>query len=83
MGEVLKEMPKNGGGNPKLTSVAMKEVGTIPQLGISHSMSSRCQAIAAVPEAEFEAAISKAVEKRQEVTSGEMCKKGRWKNGLA
>ena len=45
MGEVLREMPKKCG-DPE--SRVVKDSPSLAELGVSHSMSSRCQAIAEV-----------------------------------
>lgn len=63
-GELLKAMPKNGGGNPKLTPSEKEGVDspppTLAELGISYKDSMSWQKLAAIPEPVFEAAIAEA-----------------------
>lgn len=60
MGDFLKEMPKNIGGNPKLTP--RREEGVEPkklqEVGITYQQSSRAQKLAAIPEPEFHERIA-------------------------
>jgi hypothetical protein len=71
MGEVLAKMPKDNG-DPR-----SHDVTRLSDLGIHKMMSSRCQAIATVPEDEFEQTISAALNSGREVTANELQKMGR------
>jgi malate synthase len=63
MGELLREMPKHEGGRPEKTRSVVEPVSTLSDLGIDRHVSHRGQAIAAVPEEEFEATLAEAVER--------------------
>jgi 16S rRNA G966 N2-methylase RsmD len=77
MGELLAESPKRNGARDGKTG---SHVATplLKDIGISKSMSSRVQAIAAVPIHEFEATCKRAVDANRELTSREMCEIGRF-----
>jgi hypothetical protein len=75
MGQILEEMPKAQGKRTDLVaSCNQVEELTLDDLGVEKTESSRCQAIAAIPEEEFEQAISKALDSDRELTSKEMVK---------
>ena len=59
-GEMLAETERAKGGNPKLTPTLREGVGnpTLAEVGLSAKQSSSFQAIAAIPEKEFEEAVS-------------------------
>ncbi len=73
LGEMLKAQKDSGGmakPGPKDSSHHASELPPkLSDLGISHSMSSRAQAIASVPEAEFERTIAEHREQQTEPTS--------------
>ena len=59
MGEFLKQMPKNEGGNPKLTGSRAEPVApTLASIGITKKQSSTAQKLAAIPEPEFRERIA-------------------------
>lgn len=79
LGELLKEMPKNGGGRPEKTGNTMlpvleEDTPTLAQMGITKMESSRFQAIADVPKEVFEERIAETIAKKDELTSAEMRK---------
>ncbi len=76
MGELLREMPKNDGGRPSKTGDTKSPVSTLANHGIHKKMSSRTQAIAAVPAKEFEDTIAKTKQSNNELTSKDMAKRG-------
>ncbi len=77
MGELLKAMPKQGGGRPLKTGSTMEPVSPpLADLGIAKTQSHRTQAIADVPEEEFEEVIAKAKEADRPLTSNEFYQKG-------
>lgn len=88
-GELLREMPKNGGAKGQLNGDVPKgtklvggnialpptdDTPTLSELGIEKMQSSRFQAIAAVPEEIFEAVIRETVEAQKELTASAMVK---------
>ena len=59
MGEFLKQMPKNEGGNPKLTGSRAEPVApTLASIGITKKQSHVAQKLAAIPEPEFRERIA-------------------------
>jgi len=77
LGEMIREQKEtvglNEGGRPKKTPTA--EEGVIPSLsdvGIDYKLSSRAQAIAAIPEDEFEDTLAEHREQQQAVTTRTM-----------
>ncbi len=75
MGELLREMPKQGPGEYKRSQLATVSP-TIADLNITKSDSSRCQAMAALPSEEFEETVTKAVEAGRGPTSRELYTRG-------
>ena len=73
MGEMLRDQEMNKGGEPEKETYqshdATSRTPTLSEVGITKSMSSRAQKIAAVPEAEFEAVITKHKKDEKELTS--------------
>ena len=74
-GELLRDMPKQDGGRPKKTGnmvLPVSEENHPPKLediGITKMQSSRFQAIASIPEEEFEEAIEETKREKDELTS--------------
>jgi site-specific DNA-methyltransferase (adenine-specific) len=77
LGELLEEPTRRKRGRPPKKPSTLKELPRLSDLGISETMSHRCQAIAAIPEKEFEEVIQEKVQKNQELTSREMIQRGR------
>lgn len=71
LGELVREMPKNDGGRPKKTGNQREPVSdpTLSDLGITKKESAKWQAMAAIPEKEFEATLAEAVEAKKPVTA--------------
>lgn len=69
-GEMIKESELHQGGRPKTptTLVGVSEPIKLSEVGISHNQSSRWQAIASIPEEQFEQAIGQAKIAGQELT---------------
>lgn len=79
MGELLKEMPKHKGGRPKTgDNVSPVSEPTLEELGVHKKDSERCQTIADIPDADFEAYIAEARTEQGELTtatgSGDPCR---------
>lgn len=71
-GEILSEMPKNGGGNPNLLHDAISSPPSYKELGIEPTQAHRFQAIASIPETVFEQAIEETKAEQRELTSAGM-----------
>lgn len=78
MGEFLKEMPKNPGGNPKLTPATAEGVDLpkMAEIGITYQQSSRAQKLADIPAPEFHARIQTAREEGK-LTTNAVLRKGK------
>jgi DNA modification methylase len=79
IGEISKALDKSNPGSPKkdLSKTVLPKSKALADAGISPMVASNCEAIADIPEEEFEEEIQKTVEAGEEVTAKAMVKKGR------
>lgn len=75
IGEISRELEKSNPGSPKkdLSKTSLPKSKTLAEAGLSRVVANNCEAIAAVPEKEFEEALGTTAK----ITSNAMQKKGR------